>query len=190
MLYSRKLLLGQGDEGDEGEAVTDSPKVPEATLWTRAKTLYARLESKRPASEKVLKEVPEVTAVRIHYPATLSREQARTIYNELLETQIQKHKKWLIIDGALLPFSALLTLVPGPNLALAYLAWRTLGHYKGRALGQSMSELEVTFVAVDLLERLQKVVTPFFTFHRARKIRDVARTLELPGLARVYLKSK
>jgi hypothetical protein len=53
-----------------------------------------------------------------------------------------------------------------------------------------MSKLEVTFVAVDPLERLQKVVTSFFTFHRARKIRDVARTLELPGLARVYLKSK
>ncbi len=42
-----------------------------------------------------------------------------------------------------------------------------------------------------LLQRIAgSVLHGVFTFHRARKIRDAARTLELPGLARVYLKSK
>jgi len=51
--------------------------------------------------------------------------------------------------GVLLPFSIPLTLIPGPNLVLFYLAWRTWSHYQSQKGGRHvLNHLPVQFVPV------------------------------------------
>ena len=46
-----------------------------------------------------------------------------------LQRDGDRHRNWLVIDSVLLVLSALLILVPGPNVIGYYFAFRVVGHY-------------------------------------------------------------
>ena len=124
--------------------------------------------------------------ITVYYPANLSLDKVREIYNGIIQVQIKKHKRWFIVDGALLPISAIFSIVPGPNLLLAYLAWRTLAHYKTKKGGErAVSDLEIGFVKNSELEKLFKIVNKRFVFNRSAKIKDIGNRLGIINLGKL-----
>ncbi len=67
-------------------------------------------------------------AVLVH-PEDLTGEAAMAIVRPALKADFEKHRRWLVIDGVLVLLSALLILVPGPNVLGYYFAFRVVGHY-------------------------------------------------------------
>ena len=150
------------------------------------KSGYKTATAKRNRSEKLLKEMKTLSQITVYYPANLSVDKAREICNGIIQTQIKKHKRWLIVDGALLPISAIFSIVPGPNLLLAYLAWRTLAHYKTKKGGErAVSDLEIGFVKNSELEKLFKIVNKRFVFNRSAKIKDIGNRLGIINLGKL-----
>jgi hypothetical protein len=46
-----------------------------------------------------------------------------------MQSDYEKHRFWLIVDGLLFVASGLLVIVPGPNVIGYYFAFRVVGHY-------------------------------------------------------------
>ena len=150
------------------------------------KSGYKTATAKRNRSEKLLKEMTTLSQITVYYPANLSLDKVREIYNGIIQVQIKKHKRWFIVDGALLPISAIFSIVPGPNLLLAYLAWRTLAHYKTKKGGErAVSDLEIGFVKNSELEKLFKIVNKRFVFNRSAKIKDIGNRLGIINLGKL-----
>lgn len=77
------------------------------------------------------------TATLLH-PDDLSEDEAVTVRRRQLERDFGKHRFWLAIDSLLMIGSALLILVPGPNIIGYYFAFRVVGHFfsvRGAARG-------------------------------------------------------
>ncbi|NIV15046.1 MAG: hypothetical protein GWN62_28460, partial [Aliifodinibius sp.] len=143
-------------------------------LLNLIKSGYKTATAPRERSEKLLKEMRELSQITVYYPANLSEDKACDIYHHIIQSQIKKHKRWLIVDGALLPLSAIFSLIPGPNVLMAYLAWRTLMHYKTKKGGERAAfDLEICFVKDHQLETLFEIVNRRFVFSRAGKIKAI-----------------
>ena len=63
------------------------------------------------------------------YPDDLSEAHAREILRRRLNRDFERHRFWLAIDALALIASAILTLLPGPNVIAYYFAFRMVGHY-------------------------------------------------------------
>jgi hypothetical protein len=151
------------------------------------KSGYKTATAKRNRSEKLLKEMTTLSHITVYYAANLTLDKAREIYNGIIQIQIKKHQRWFIVDGALLPISAIFSIVPGPNLLLAYLAWRTLVHYKTKKGGErAVSDLEINFVKDSELEKLFEIVNKRFVLNRSARIRKIGMDLELEKLEKLY----
>ncbi|NIS38575.1 hypothetical protein GWN91_05380, partial [Candidatus Saccharibacteria bacterium] len=138
-------------------------------------------------SERILKGIRRVKRIYVFYPAHLSEEEAQDFYDEIVETQIKKHKRWLIVDGVLLPFSAIFTLVPGPNVLLIYLAWRTLAHYQTKKGGEKAADdLKVSFHKEPQLDKLESLIDKSFVLNRNGRIKRIGERLGIEDLDQLY----
>lgn len=80
--------------------------------------------SDRNISEALLKDLVKAPEITIVFPPELTEAEARNIFISLIDAQVKKHRRWMLANGALLPFSIPLTIIPGPNVVLFYIAWR------------------------------------------------------------------
>jgi hypothetical protein len=146
-----------------------------------------RMRARGGATERVLRELRLPETVEVVHPAGLPTHAARRIYRERVEAAVRHHRRWLVVDGVLLPVSVLLSVVPGPNLLLPYLAWRTLAHWRGQS-GASRAltgaDLESTFVAEPTLDPLLDLAARRFVFHRKRRLREIGDRAGIPDLDR------
>ena len=103
--------------------------------------------SDRNISEALLKDLVKAPEITIVFPPELTEAEARNIFISLIDAQVKKHRRWMLANGALLPFSIPLTIIPGPNVVLFYIAWRAYSHYKSQKGGQkALSEMPLKFV--------------------------------------------
>lgn len=136
----------------------------------------------RPA-EKMLKALEKWSRVIVYHDPELSETAARDIYRKLLEEEARKHRRWMIADGMLLPFSAILTLIPGPNLVMAYLAWRTAAHYKAQKRAKKAGqEISVQFRPLAAIGELAALQKRRFVLRRRQKIREAGEKLGIDRL--------
>ena len=159
---------------------------------------YEWVSQRRRRQEHLLKSLGEITTVRIHHASTLSDAQARSVYDALIQAAIAKHQKWMIANAAALPLSVPLSLVPGPNVLLGYLAWRSVVHYQSRKAGQRATALPIDLVPeptlsdlTDLvpeptLSDLTDLVRRRMLFGRKRRIRELGEQLGLHELDHAY----
>jgi len=186
LLYSMEFQAEPSQSRRPGRTPHSGKPDKKSKFIKLVKSGYQAATAKRERSEKLLKEMTELSQITVHYPANLSEDNAREIYDNLIQSQIKKHKRWLIVDGALLPVSAILSLVPGPNLLLAYLAWRTLVHYKTKKGGErAISDLEISFLKEPQLERLFEIMDKRFVFSRAAKIKGIGKEMGIGNLDRL-----
>ncbi len=164
-------------------AATDAPARRALSHVRRA---YEWLSGRRHRRELLLKSLGEIERVRIHHPSTMSEAQARSVYDGLIQAAIEKHGKWMIANAAAVPVSVPLSLIPGPNLLLGYLAWRSVSHYRSRKAGQRATELPIDFVSETVLSELANLLQQRTLFRRKRRIRKLGEELGLVNLDQAY----
>jgi hypothetical protein len=81
------------------------------------------------AEQRTLWSLGGVTAAELIYPDDLSDASAATVREGLLRHSRQHHGRWLLANLAGTALTAVLVLLPGPNLIGYYFAFRVAGHY-------------------------------------------------------------
>lgn len=156
-------------------------------LWEGLKAGYRAATLERSRVEQMLQDAGEMPALRVYFSDHLSEAEAKEIYRQLIEAQVRKHKRWMMVDGALLPLGVLFTVVPGPNFLLAYLAWRTLSHYKLQKKGRrALDDNGATYIPEPMLRQLTLLLRKRFSWNRKGKIRRMGLALGLEQLEQVY----
>ena len=178
------LYSGEDDAPPPAEPVTDSESTAQE-LWALARKGYDRLTRRRRQKELLLKSLGALDRVRILYPSSLPEGRARRIYQTLIQKETAKHKKWMNVNTVALPVAVPLSLIPGPNLLLAYLAWRSVSPYKTKKASEKAAELELDFVPDGLLAELVDLVTQW-PFRAKRRIRKLGDRLGLARLDQAY----
>jgi hypothetical protein len=81
------------------------------------------------AEQRLLWHMRRQERARFLYPDDLSEARAVEIERRLLAADRDKHRWWMVIDGALVLASAPIALLPGPNVLAYYFIFRTVGHF-------------------------------------------------------------
>lgn len=68
-------------------------------------------------------------AVLLLHPKALSGDEARSLLLDLGRRRVQAHRSWLAVCIGMLPISLAAGLLPGPNVFLAWNAYRLYSHY-------------------------------------------------------------
>ena len=92
----------------------------------------------------------------------------------------------MVANAAAVPVSVPLSLIPGPNLLLGYLAWRSVTHYQSPKAGQRATELPIDLVPETVLAELADLVQRRIPFRRKRRIRKLGEELGLANLDQAY----
>ena len=91
----------------------------------------------------------EEDALRLSYliPSGLNRNDAINHLNSIPVERRKYHQKWLYLNLLLLPFTAILGIVPGPNVFVMYNGFRCYAHYRAYhgalAVDERKTEFEV-----------------------------------------------
>ena len=95
----------------------------------RVKSRAMRWVAEAIAEQRLLWNLRRVEAACLAYPDDMTEEAAAAVLRKQLSSDFDKHRFWLAIDSVLMVVSAALILVPGPNVAGYYFAFRVVGHY-------------------------------------------------------------
>ena len=83
--------------------------------------------------------------LKILYPPTLTVDAVRTDFMQLA-TKEQSHKIRAMLCLGLVPITSLATLLPGPNVFLAYNLYRLYGHYNAWKGCAYLNRAEIQFI--------------------------------------------
>jgi Mitochondrial K+-H+ exchange-related len=137
----------------------------------------------RIAEQRLLWHMRKATDICARIPADLSEADAEVIVRAMLKADTDHHLKWMLIDLALLIPSALLTVIPGPNIIGLYFTFQVVGHFLSwRGGKQGLTRANWTFKpSPDLAElrEVMKLAPP----QRHRRFRELANRLQLEHLA-------
>ena len=97
--------------------------------FERVKRRALRMVAESIAEQRLLWHMRRQHEAVLVHPEDLAGEAAMAIVRPALKADFEKHRRWLVIDGVLVLLSALLILVPGPNVLGYYFAFRVVGHY-------------------------------------------------------------
>jgi len=151
--------------------------------WDRVRTRLLAWVVERIAEQRLLWNLRREDAARLVHPGDLTFDQALTLVRRMLRRDHDRHRRWLVVNGVLLLLSAVLAIVPGPNLVAYYFAFRVVGHWLSmRGAAQGLSRItwsgEGSLRLVDLREViLHKPGT------RAAEVEAIGADLGLPQLA-------
>lgn len=156
---------------------------------SRLRRMLDTLNSKVDPTEPMLRRFRKASEIVVTYPSGISPQYARRRLRLLLLNKTATHRRWMIINGAMLPLTAAMTIVPGPNVFFAWNGYRLLSHLFALRGGQRVlaAQVPVTFLPSDelndLLEPEERLIKPLD--------QDVANSIgqrfKLPGLVE-YLK--
>ena len=181
-----EYFLYSGETQPEATAAPAPTDAPARRALSHARRAYEWLSGRRRRRELLLKSLGEIERVRIHHPSAMSEAQARSVYDRLIQAAIEKHGKWMIANAAAVPVSVPLSLIPGPNLLLCYLAWRSVSHYQSRKAGQRATALPIDFVPETVLSELADLQRQKILFRRKWRIRRLGEELGLVNLDQAY----
>ena len=138
------------------------------------------------AEQRTLWALRECEAATAEYPAHLEESAARGILNDLLSKARRHHGRWLIVDLLLSIASAVLTVVPGPNLLAYYFLFRLVGHLQSwRGARTALDRTAWTFVPNQELTELASLVEVPRSA-RAPRVAAIAARLNLPRLSAFF----
>jgi hypothetical protein len=108
------------------------------------------------------------------------------ILRTALGADYDHHRRWLVIDGILFVLSAILVVLPGPNVAAYYLAFRVVGHYLSmRGARQGLDCVQWDLRASDPLAELRPLVALEPELREAR-VSEIAGRLRLERLVTFF----
>jgi hypothetical protein len=127
----------------------------------------------------------QTTAVAAH-PQDMTFEQVMVLIRRTLQRDYERHRLWLVVGTIGLIASAVLALVPGPNLLAYYFAFRVVGHWLSmRGATQGLRHVRWTSRPCPPLTELREVAHLEPGVRDAR-IHDVAARLRLQHLSTFF----
>jgi hypothetical protein len=154
--------------------------------WDRLQEHIMAWVAERIAEQRLLWNLRRQTAAVAVHPHDMTFEQVLTLIQRTLRRDYERHRVWLVVDSVGLIASALLTLVPGPNLLAYYFAFRVVGHWLSmRGATQGMRHVAWTSRPCPPLNELRDaaVMEPGT---RAARIDDIAARLHLRHLSTFF----
>jgi hypothetical protein len=138
------------------------------------------------AEQRTLWALVDLGEATLRYPSMLDAGRARAILMSLLAHARRHHGWWLLIDLVIFIVSAVLALVPGPNLVAYYFAFRLIGHLQSwRGARHAAERIAWTFDPdLSLAELAALVDEPREA--RAPKVEAIAARLNLPRLGAFF----
>ena len=136
----------------------------------------------RIAEQRLLWHLRRATEVCACIPDDLSPADADAAVRAMLKVDHDRHRKWLIIDIALLIPSAALTVIPGPNVLGLYFTFQVVSHYlswSGAKRGLAISPW--TFKPSRELAELRQAMS-LAPPQRQRRFHELAHRLRLEHL--------
>jgi Mitochondrial K+-H+ exchange-related len=100
-----------------------------AGRWARARDWMVRRIAESIAEQRTLWSLRGVTTASFVYPSDLSNASAAAVRERLLTHARRHHGWWLLLNVVGVAVTAILVLLPGPNLIGYYFAFRVIGHY-------------------------------------------------------------
>ncbi len=155
-------------------------------LWQRVVTRFACLIAEAIAEQRLLWHLRNRTAATVVHPDDLAQPSVMPIVRTHIQKDYDKHRFWLGIDILLLAVSALLTLLPGPNLIAYYFAFRVVGHYLSiRGARQALACIEWSLEPSTPLAELRRLLAQDAAARQPR-VQAVASSLGLEHLPRFF----
>ncbi len=171
------------EERLSGQArVHDGPRT-----WTeRMKDRALCWIAEKIAEQRLLWRLRNESELMLHYPDDTTPDAAVGIARAELQREVDRHMKWIVIDGLLFAASGVLFFVPGPNLVAYYFGFRLVGHYLSRkGAKHGLAEVRWDSCASPQLSRLRRVLA-LDPHEREREVHEVASALQLPHLAKFF----
>jgi hypothetical protein len=176
-----QMLVEAERERRHGAAIA-----PEGGWLRRFKRRSLRWVAETIAEQRLLWNLRRVDFATLHHPDDMTADAALGVMRQQLSRDFEKHRFWLVIDSLLLTASALLILVPGPNIIGYYFAFRVVGHFFSvRGARKGLAGVKWTFVASPPLTELRRVIG-LAPDARLRQVEDVASRLRLDHLATFF----
>jgi hypothetical protein len=142
----------------------------------------------RIAEQRLLWNLRGRTSATASHPQDMTFEEVITLIKAELKRDFDRHRKWLVIDGIALLFSAivlgpLFLIIPGvANLPAAYFAFRVVGHYLSmRGARQGLDHITWTGRPCPPLAELRDVAA-LAPGEREARIQDISSRLRLEHL--------
>ena len=105
------------------------PNAPRPPFAARLKARALRYVAESIAEQRLLWRLRGRAAASLAYPDDVPEVQARELLRRQLNRDFERHRFWLAVDSLGLIGSALLALLPGPNLVAYYFVFRIVGHF-------------------------------------------------------------
>ena len=115
------------------------------------KMLQSNAKNKVENDKKTEEHHTEKESMSLSYiiPNDINQNDAMLHLNLITQKQLKYHKKWFYLNISILPFTALMSLLPGPNIFVLYNGFRSYSHYKAYhgAIGiqQRQSEFNIVY---------------------------------------------
>jgi hypothetical protein len=162
---------------------------PEGTSRGWASTIKARTVrwvAESIAEQRLLWHLRQQDHATLFYPDDMDEAAATGALRSQLKRDFDKHRFWLAIDSVGLLASALVMLVPGPNLLAYYFAFRMVGHFFSlRGARQGLNRMTWRNEPSAPLSELRHALQ-FGEEVREHRVRDVADRLHLEHLASFF----
>jgi hypothetical protein len=145
----------------------------------RVKARLLRYVAETIAEQRLLWHLRGSVESSLVYPDDVSDVQARELLRRQLNRDFERHRFWLAVDSLGLIGSAVLALLPGPNIIAYYFVFRIVGHFLSvRGARQGLVKCQWTPQPSAALTELRAVldVPPA---DRASRVQEVASALRL-----------
>lgn len=172
-------MLQAAERAQRADDVSDGKR----SLGGRISDKILAWVAERVAEQRLLWQLRKHDAATLVHPSNLTGEQAKAILFDLLKKEVDRHRRWLVVDGLLtLITGPLLFFVPGPNIVAYYFAFRAVGHFlSDRGARQGLSRVTWSTRPSEHLLELAGLAVLEPPVREAR-INAVATELKLPHL--------
>ena len=138
------------------------------------------------AEQRTLWSLRRVTSASFVHPSSLSAASAAAIRERLLARARRHHGWWLIANLVGVAITAVLVLLPGPNLVGYYFVFRAIGHFLSwRGAIQALDRISWEPRTEDALTELGDLAA-LPRDERADRVVALASRLQLPRLAAFF----
>ncbi len=152
----------------------------------RARDWLVRRIAESIAEQRTLWSLRGVASASFVHPANLSSESAAAIRVRLLAHARRHHGWWLIANLVGVAITAVLVLLPGPNLIGYYFVFRAIGHFLSwRGARQALDQIAWTPRPEEALTELGDLAS-LPREERAGRVAALASRLQLPRLAAFF----
>jgi len=179
MVAAEQARTQPGAAGDVANSTNPGAKVG---ILARLKARGLAWIADAIAAQRLLWALRQETAATLVYPADMRADEADDCARRLLQRDADRHRWWLVIDSLLLILSALLILLPGPNLIGYYFAFRVVGHYLSwRGARNGLDAIQWSSAPSEPLAEVRAAIALAPT-QRTHRLREVASRLRLDDL--------